>query len=141
MFRFELHTKNDFYHFNIWKGNGKYLIFRNFIQYIHNCTVMLNSCHDIKIKFGTDHISRKLNCFFLNDKPAASVKIQICLYALQKKHTLFKVYDDAGYTIYILYGMYKYMYWNLTEFCIIFWTYISLLIYINTIDVNFVFCI
>lgn len=127
------------------KGKWKYLIFRNFILYIHNCTVMLNSCHDIKIKFSLwNRLSWKLNSAFFFFKMINQLLVSKykSVYMHYKKNIPYSKCMMMQATQFIYrYGMYKYMYWNLTEFCIIFWTYISLLIYINTIDVNFVFCI
>lgn len=73
---------------------------------------MLNSCHDIKIKFSLwsrPHILKTKFCgFFLNEGPAASVKIQICLYALQKNVPYSKCM--IMHATQFIYGMYKYMY-------------------------------
>lgn len=127
------------------KGKWKYLIFRNFIPYIHNCTVMLNSCHDIKIKFSLwNRLSWKLNSAFFFFKMINQLlvsKYKSVYMHYKKTYLIQSVWSCMLHNLYTVCINTYYTYWNLTEFCIIFWTYISLLIYINTIDVNFVFCI
>lgn len=94
------------------KGKWKYLIFRNFILYIHNCTVMLNSCHDIKIKFSLwNRLSWKLNSaffFFFKMINQLLVSKYKSFYMHYKKNIPYSKCMIMHATQFI-YGMYKYI--------------------------------